>query len=86
MSNNFETLSCVPYTIFSVVKLDLCIRELLLDHILALKKTTRTPRVHLVMSSVMIMNITILNIHIVNGSWVQAIIHFVHKQPNSIPN
>ena len=26
------------------------------------------------MSSVMIMNITILNIHMVNGRWVQAII------------
>ena len=38
------------------------------------------------MSSVMIMNITILNIHIVNGRWVQAIIHFVHEQPNSILN
>ena len=33
---------------FSVVKLDLCIRALLLDHILALKKNTRTPRVHVV--------------------------------------
>ena len=40
--------SCAPYTIFSVVKLDLCIRALLLDHILALKKNTRTLRVHLV--------------------------------------
>ena len=29
-------------------KVDLCIRALLLDHIFALKKTTRTPRVHLV--------------------------------------
>ena len=38
------------------------------------------------MSSVMIMNITILNIHIVNARWVQAIIHFVHEQPNSILN
>ena len=38
------------------------------------------------MSSVMSMNITILNIHIVNGRWVQAIIHFVHEQPNSILN
>ena len=25
------------------------------------------------------MNITILNIHIVNSGWMQAIIHFVHK-------
>ena len=40
--------SGVPYTIFSVVKLDLCIRTPLLDHILALKENTRTPRVHLV--------------------------------------
>ena len=46
----FQTLSCVHYTIFSVVKLDLFIRALLLDRILALeKKTTRTPRVHLVL-------------------------------------
>ena len=44
----FQTLPCVHYTIFSVVKLDLFIRARLLDHILALKKTTRTPCVHLV--------------------------------------
>ena len=43
----FQTLSCVHYTIFSVVKLDLFIRALLLDRILALEKTTRTPRVRL---------------------------------------
>ena len=44
----FQTLSCVHYAIFSVVKLDLFIRALLLDRILALEKTTRTPHVHLV--------------------------------------
>ena len=44
----FQTLSCVHYTIFSVVKLNLFIRALLLDRILSLGKTTRTPRVHLV--------------------------------------
>ena len=33
-----QTLSCVHYTIFSVVKLDLFIRALLLDRILALEK------------------------------------------------
>ena len=44
----FQTVSCVHYTIFSVVKLDLFIRALLLDRILALEKTTRTPRIHLV--------------------------------------
>ena len=33
---------------FSVVKLDLFIRALTLDHILAMEKNTRTPRVHLV--------------------------------------
>ena len=42
VSNNceqqFQTLSCVSYTIYSVVKLVLCIRALLLDQILALKK------------------------------------------------
>ena len=44
----FQTLSCVHYTILSVVKLDLFIRALLLDRILALEKTTRTPRLHFV--------------------------------------
>ena len=34
----FQTLSCVHYTIFSVVKLNLFIRALLLDRILALEK------------------------------------------------
>ena len=47
----FQTVSCVHYTIFSVVKLDLFILALLLDRILALEKTTRTPRVHLVVTS-----------------------------------
>ena len=45
----FQTLSCVHYTIFSAVKLDSFIQALLLDRILALEKTTRTPRVHPVM-------------------------------------
>ena len=44
----FQTLS-VHYTIFSVVKLDLFKRVLLLDRIHALEKYTRTPRVHLVL-------------------------------------
>ena len=44
----FQTLSCVHYMIFSVAKLDLFIRALLLHRILALEKTTRTPRVYLV--------------------------------------
>ena len=35
------------YTIFLVVKLDLCIRTLFLGYILALKKNTRMPSVHL---------------------------------------
>ena len=43
----FQTLSCVRYTIFLVVKLYLFIRALLLDRILALEKTTCTPHVHL---------------------------------------
>ena len=49
MSNNFE-MSCVVCTLheFLSSKVDLCRRALLLDHILAMKKTTRTPRVHLV--------------------------------------
>ena len=44
----FRTLSCVHYTIFSVVKSDLFVRALLLDRILVIEKTTRTPGVHLV--------------------------------------
>ena len=43
----FQTLSCVHYTIFSVVNLGSFIRVLILDCILALEKTTRTPHVHL---------------------------------------
>ena len=53
----FQTLLCVHYTIFSVVKLDLFIRALLLDRILALEKNTRTPRVHLVNILMMFANI-----------------------------
>ena len=34
----FQTLSCIHYTIFSVVKLHLFIRALTRDHILALEK------------------------------------------------
>ena len=46
----FQILSFVYYTIFSVDKLDLLIRALLLlDRILTLEKTT--PRVHLVISN-----------------------------------
>ena len=45
----FQTLSCVHYTIFSVVKSDLFIRALLLDRILVTEKNTRTPHVHLVL-------------------------------------
>ena len=44
----FRTLSCVHYAIFSIVKSDLFIRALLLDRILVTEKTTRTPRIHLV--------------------------------------
>ena len=36
------------------------------------------------MSSVMVMNSIILNIHVVNSRWMQAIKHFVHKQINPI--
>ena len=50
----FQTLSCVHYTIFSVVKLDLFIRALLLDRILVFEKTTRTPRVHLVLEEIVL--------------------------------
>ena len=38
MNKQFQTQSCVHYTIFSVVKVDLYIRAMLLDHILAWKK------------------------------------------------
>ena len=41
----FQLLSCVHYSIFSVVKLDLFIRALKRDHTLAL----RTPRVNFVL-------------------------------------
>ena len=34
----FQTLSCALYTIFTVIKLDLFIQALLLDYILALEK------------------------------------------------
>ena len=34
----FQTPSCVHYTIFSLVKLDLFIRAMLLNHIIALEK------------------------------------------------
>ena len=44
----FQTLSCVHFMIFSVIKLDLFIRALLLDWIHAMEKNTRTRRVHLV--------------------------------------
>ena len=44
----FQTLSSAPFTIFTVIKLDLFIQALLLDYILALEKNTRTPCVHLV--------------------------------------
>ena len=44
----FRTLSCVHYTIFSVVKSNLFIRAQLLDSILVTEKTTRTPHVHLI--------------------------------------
>ena len=56
----FQTLSCVHYTIFSVAKLDLFIQALLLDRILALEKNTHTPRVHLVMQYLL------LSAHIIN--------------------
>ena len=44
----FQTLTRTLYTIFPVIKLDLFKQALLLDYILALKKNTRTPCVHLV--------------------------------------
>ena len=47
----FQILSCVYTTRFLlyVVKLDLFMRALLLDHILALENNTRMPHVHLVL-------------------------------------
>ena len=49
-SNNFE--QCHVYTtgFFSILKSNLFIRALLLDRILVTEKTTRTVRVHLVLS------------------------------------
>ena len=37
----FQTISCALYTIFTVIKLDLFIQALLLDYILALEKKIR---------------------------------------------
>ena len=47
---SWHVMACVGlhYTILSVAKLNLFIRALLRDRILALEKTTRAPRVHLV--------------------------------------
>ena len=56
----FQTLLCVHYTIFSVVKLDLFTRALLLYRILALEKTTRTPGVHIIMSTLSINSIDVM--------------------------
>ena len=55
-------LSWVHYTTFSVAKLDLFMRTLLLDGILTMEKTTRTPRVHLVYIKVTIFTPFFLNI------------------------
>ena len=43
-AQKFQTRSCVHYTILSVVKLDLFIRTLLLDRILALENYTYVSR------------------------------------------
>ena len=48
--SNTVIIVCTLHNFVSSRKLDLLIQALLLDHILALKKTTRTPRVHLVSS------------------------------------
>ena len=56
----FQTPSYVHYTILSVVNLGSFIRALILDCILALEKTTCTPRVHLVLEVVAFMT-TIIN-------------------------
>ena len=50
----FPTLSWVHYTIFSVAKLDLFMRSLLLDGILAMEKAARTPLVHLAIQEILI--------------------------------
>ena len=53
----FQTLSCVHYILFSVVKLDLFIRALLLDRILAQEKNEKklkTPRVHIVINTIIL--------------------------------
>ena len=44
----FQTLLSALYTIVPVLKLDLVLQALLLDYIIALRKNTRTPCVHLV--------------------------------------
>ena len=46
---NTVMCSYAPYTIFSVAKLDLCIRALTRSHYCS-ENSTRTPRVHLVLT------------------------------------
>ena len=62
--------------IFSVVKLDLFIRALLLDRILALEKNTRTPRVHLVINKKTASNA--INVSLITKPllWLYSSIHY----------
>ena len=73
----FQTLSCVhALHDFSVAKLGLFIRARLLDCILALEKTTRTPRVHLVSNVVALLKSHYLSNYIYIFPTTTDTIHF----------
>ena len=57
-TNNFEHCHVYTTRFFSVVKSNLFIRALLLDHILVTAKTTRTPRVHLVFHKIVYLQLS----------------------------
>ena len=81
----FQTLSFVHHTIlFSVVKLVLFMRALLLDRILALEKTTCTPSVHLVLLCTIILHsIYLLLINQSKDKYLYSMLLSVLKQYQS---
>ena len=74
----FQTLACVHYVNFSVVKLDLFIRAPILDRILVLEKTTSTSRVHLVNANDTIhITKSLTNLSILHSEENMCTIHWV---------